>query len=207
MFTSKRTRAPRQRMVLYLPTRAILPNPHRTRQVFDREEMQSLSDSISLYGILQPLTVRKKEAGWVLVAGERRLRAARMAGLREVPCIVAEDEAEDGLSSLTAHLQREDLNYIEQAEGIRRLMQAFGLSQTQAAARLGLSQSAVANKLRLLRHPPEILEALRACGLTERHARALLRAPAQERWALLLRADAEGWSVARLEAAVCGVNE
>lgn len=187
--------------VLYLPVSKIRPNPHQPRKVFDRQELQQLADSISLYGILQPLTVRQKDPGWELVAGERRLRAARLAGMQEVPCLVVEaTEESSSMLALIENLQRKDLDYIEQAQGIARLMDTFGLSQEQAAARLGKSQSAVANKLRLLRHPPELLEVLRERGLSERHARALLRvADPQQRIPLALRAAEESWSVAKLE--------
>lgn len=200
MFTAKRT-APRQSMVLYLPACAIRPNPQQPRKVFDREELISLADSISLYGILQPLTVRKKENGWELVAGERRLRAAKMAGLRQVPCLVVEaDEEASGMLALIENLQRRDLDYIEQAQGIAHLMEKFGLNQEQVASRLSKSQSAVANKLRLLKHPPQILQALRETGLSERHARALLREnDPQIRMELLQQAASENWSVAKLE--------
>lgn len=202
MFSSKKIGATRQRMVLYLPVRAIKSDPQKPRRAMDAEELRSLSDSIRLYGVLQPLTVRKKEAGWELVAGERRLRAARMAGLQEVPCLVAED-GPSGLSTQLEQLTRRNLPYLEQARGIRRLMAEYGLGQEQVAQRLGMSQSAVANKLRLLKHPPEILTALEETGLSERHARALLRENDPHRRMALLQEAAHGhWSAARLEQAL-----
>jgi len=187
--------------VEYLPISAIRPNPAQPRRFFDPDGLRELADSIARCGILQPLTVRHTEGRYELVAGERRLRAARMAGLGEVPCLlVAVDEEESGLLALVENLQRKDLDYIEEAQGIARLMETYGLSQEQAARRLGKSQSAVANKLRLLRHSPEVLAALRQFGLTERHARALLRVESPEQRMLLIRRIAlEGWSVARLE--------
>lgn len=187
--------------VLLLPLGAIRPNPSQPRRRFDPDALRELADSIARYGILQPLTVRRVGGRYELVAGERRLRAARIAGLGEVPCILLDvDEAESGLLALVENLQREDLDYIEEARGIAQLMERFGMSQEQAARRLGKSQPAVANKLRLLRHPPEVLQALRQFGLTERHARALLRVEdTQQRLALIHRVAAEGWSVARLE--------
>ncbi len=116
-----------------------------------------------------------------LVSGERRLRAARMAGLRKVPCIILDvDMEESGLLALVENLQREDLDFIEEARGIENLMRLYGLSQEECARRLGRSQSAVANKLRLLKLPGDVLDALRANGLTERHGRALLRLPDDE---------------------------
>ena len=154
----------------------IRPNPAQPRRVFDPEGLQELASSIGQYGILQPLTVRRTAAGLELVAGERRLRAAKLAGLKEVPCIfVTADEIQSGMLALVENLQRRDLDYIEEAEGLARLMRLFGLSQEQAAQKVGKSQSAVANKLRLLRHSPQVLDALRSAGLTERHARALLK--------------------------------
>ncbi|MBQ7566574.1 MAG: ParB/RepB/Spo0J family partition protein [Oscillospiraceae bacterium] len=189
------------RRVVMLPVGAIRPNPSQPRRRFDPDALRELADSIRRYGVLQPLTVRRVGERFELVAGERRLRAARIAGLGEVPCIPLEvSDEESGLLALVENLQRQDLDYIETARGIAQLMERYRMSQEQAARRLGKSQSAVANKLRLLRHPPEVLAALRQYGLTERHARALLRVEdTQQRLALIRRIAAEGWSVARLE--------
>ena len=188
--------------VLFLPVRAIRRNPQQPRRIFDRNELQQLADSIAIYGILQPLSVRKTESGWELVAGERRLRAAKMAGLGEVPCLpVSATEEESGMLAMIENLQRQDLSFLEEARGIRNLMSRYGITQEAAARRLGLSQSAVANKLRILRHEAEVLSALEEQGLTERHARALLRVPSmEEKLAVIERAGQEGWSVAQLEA-------
>lgn len=167
--------------VLYLPIRQIRPNPSQPRKIFDPEGLRELASSIEQYGILQPLTVRRVGGGYELVAGERRLRAARMAGCSEVPCILLSvDQEQSGMVALVENLQRRDLDYIEEAEGLLRLIRQYGLSQEEAALRIGKSQSAVANKLRLLRHSPEVLEQLRANGLSERHARALLKLPTEE---------------------------
>ncbi len=167
--------------ILYLPIRQIRPNPAQPRKVFEPEALRELAESIKCYGILQPLTVRHLEGEYELVAGERRLRAARLAGCTEVPCILltASDE-ESGMVAMVENLQRRDLDYMEEAQGLSRLMALYGLSQEQAAAKIGKSQSAVANKLRLLRHGPEVLEKLRENGLSERHARALLKLETQE---------------------------
>ncbi|MBQ3216338.1 MAG: ParB/RepB/Spo0J family partition protein [Oscillospiraceae bacterium] len=167
--------------ILYLPIRQIRPNPSQPRKIFEPEALRELADSIEQYGILQPLTVRRMAGEYELVAGERRLRAAKLAGCTEVPCILlcASDE-ESGMVALVENLQRRDLDYIEEAEGLARLMRLYGLSQEQAAMRVGKSQSAVANKLRLLRHGPEVLRKLREHGLSERHARALLKLPGEE---------------------------
>ena len=164
--------------VLYLPAARIRPNPLQPRKHFDAGALQELAESIRQYGVLQPLTVRRLAGGYELVAGERRLRAARLAGLSEVPCLLADvDEESSGMLALVENLQRRDLDYIEEAEGLQKLMQQYHLSQEQAARRIGKSQSAVANKLRILRHPPSVLQALRENHLTERHARALLKLP------------------------------
>lgn len=162
--------------VRYIPVNDIRPNPQQPRRRFDPESLQELAASIAAYGILQPLTVRQQGAVYELVAGERRWRAARIAGLRQVPCLLARvDEEDAALLALIENLQRRDLDYMEEAAAIARLLRRYGLSQQQAAEKLGRSQSAVANKLRLLRLEEPVAEALHRYGLTERHARALLR--------------------------------
>lgn len=162
--------------VVFLPARAIRPNPAQPRQVFKEEALTELADSIHEHGILQPLSVRRSGTGYELIAGERRLRAAQMAGLSEIPCIVMNmDEQESTMAAMIENLQRQDLDFVEEAMGIARLMDLCNMSQEQAARRLGKSQSAIANKLRILRHSPQVLEAMRQGGLTERHARALLK--------------------------------
>lgn len=173
--------------VIFIGVSEIYPNPSQPRKVFDPEALEELASSITQYGIIQPLSVRKKGEKYELVAGERRLRAARMAGLTEVPCILmGVDEEQSGMIAMVENLQRRDLDFIEEAEGLARLMRLYGLSQEQAAVRVGKSQSAVANKLRLLRHSPIILRTIREKGLTERHARALLRLESeQERFTAL----------------------
>ena len=141
--------------VLFVPVGSIRPNPSQPRRVFDQSALQELAASIAQYGILQPLTVRRAAGALELVAGERRLRAAKLAGLSEVPCIlVSVDNESSGMLALVENLQRRDLDFIEEAEGLARLMRQYGLNQEQAARRVGKSQSAVANKLRLLRHSP-----------------------------------------------------
>ena len=162
--------------VRYIPINTVRPNPQQPRRSFDETALRELADSIRAYGILQPLTVRDRGGFYVLVAGERRLRAARIAGLREVPCLVAEVGEEDAaLLALIENLQRRDLDYMEEAAAIARLIGRYGLSQQQAADKLGKSQPAIANKLRLLRLAPPVIDCLRQYGLTERHARTLLR--------------------------------
>ncbi len=167
--------------IVYLSTEDICPNPVQPRKLFDDESLEELSRSIKDYGILNPLSVRIRGSRYELVAGERRLRAAKLAGLKEVPCILLDVNMEDAsLIALVENLQRRDLDFIEEANGINQLIRMFGMSQEEAARRIGKSQSAVANKLRLLKLPQDVLEGLRENGLSERHGRALLRLPEPE---------------------------
>lgn len=161
--------------VLFLPVDDIAPNPAQPRRVFAPAELEELADSIRSLGLLQPLTVRRSGPGWELVAGERRLRAARLAGLQTVPCLSLQiDQEQSSLLALVENLQRKDLDFWEEALALERLISDYHLSQEEAARRIGKSQSAVANKLRLLRLPQPVLEQLRDGGASERHARALL---------------------------------
>ena len=167
--------------VMFLPARAIRPNPDQPRTVFREDSLRELADSIRQHGILQPLSVRRVGQSYELIAGERRLRAAQMAGVTDIPCIVMNmDDRESGMAAMVENLQRQDLDFVEEAKGISRLMDQWNMSQEQIARLLGKSQSAVANKLRLLRHSPAVLHALRESGLTERHGRALLKLPGEE---------------------------
>ncbi len=162
--------------VWMIPTGDIWANPDQPRREFPLEGLVELAQSISENGILQPLTVTFEQGVPVLIAGERRLRAARIAGLREVPCVEVEvDGRRRQVLALVENLQREDMNCFEVAEGIHRLITTYELTQCEAATQLGYSQSAVANKLRLLRLTPEERRTLLNAGMTERHARALLR--------------------------------
>jgi ParB family chromosome partitioning protein len=139
-------------------------------------EMDELVVSVSKYGVLQPLSVRRTEAGFELISGEPRLRAAAMAGLGEVPCIIMDmDEQDSAALVLVDNLRRRGLDFIEEARALSRLINLYGYSQEEAARLIGLSQPAVANKLRLLRLPDSITDSLRAANLTERHARSLIR--------------------------------
>lgn len=162
--------------VVFLPAKTIRPNPSQPRQIFSEESLSELAESIRRHGILQPLSVRRTGAGYELIAGERRLRAGILAGLTEVPCLLMRmDDKESGIAALMENLQRQDLDYIEEARGIRLLMEQGRYSQEQVAALLGKSQSGIANKLRLLQHSDRVLDGLREAALTERHARALLK--------------------------------
>lgn len=187
--------------VLFLPMRAIHPNPKQPRSRFDPAELAELADSIREHGILQPLSVRRVGNAYELIAGERRLRAAQMAGLTEIPCILMNmTDEESGLAAMVENLQRRDLDYIEVACGISRLMREWSMSQEQIARLLGKSQSSVANKLRLLKHSPPVLEALREAKLTERHARALLKLPSEpQKLAAIAVIARQEMSVARAE--------
>ena len=167
--------------VVFLPSRTIRPNPAQPRKVFREEALQDLAESIRQHGILQPLTVRRIGTSYELIAGERRLRAAQIAGLAEIPCIVMTmDEKESGLAAMVENLQRQDLDFIEEANGIARLIRDWNMSQEQIAKLLGKSQSAIANKVRILKHSEAALIAMREAGLTERHARALLKLKTEE---------------------------
>ena len=138
--------------IVQVPVNEIDPNPNQPRRAFDGERLAALAESIAQYGVLSPITVRLRYGRYELIAGERRLRAARLAGLARVPCLVLDvDLEESGLLAMVENLQREDLDFVEEARGIENLIRLFDLSQEEAARRLGLSQSAVANKLRLLR--------------------------------------------------------
>ena len=187
--------------VMFLPARSIRPNPAQPRCVFREDALEELADSIRQHGILQPLSVRRVGGGYELIAGERRLRAAQLAGLTEIPCIVMNmDDKESGMAAMVENLQRQDLDFVEEARGISRLMELWNMSQEQAAKLLGKSQSAVANKLRLLRHSPEVLQALRETGLTERHGRALLKLGSEgEKLAAIAVISRQAMNVARAE--------
>ena len=195
--------------VVFLPARSIRPNPAQPRQIFREEALAELADSIRRHGILQPLSVRRIGNAYELIAGERRLRAGVLAGLSEIPCIVMSmDEGESEAAALIENIQRQNLDFIEEARGIARLMEKRNLSQEQAAVLLGRSQSSVANKLRLLRHSEPVLTALREGGLTERHARALLKLKSeQEKLSAIAVILRMGMSVARTESFVASLLE
>lgn len=159
-----------------IPIRQIRRNPHQPRKIFEPQALQSLAESIRQYGIITPLTVRRMGEDYELVSGERRLRAATMAGLTMVPCyIVAVSDQESALMALLENLQRKDLDCFEEAVFLRRLCAEFHMTQQEAAERVGKTQSAVANKMRLLKLTPDTVELVRKHQLTERHARALLQ--------------------------------
>jgi len=198
---------PEQPCVLQLPVSVISPNPNQPRRTFSRSSLQEMALSIRELGVLQPLTVRQGEHGWELIAGERRLRAAVMAGLERVPCIAVEaDDSRSTLMALVENVQRQDLDFWEEALALERLMEVCSLSQSEAARKVGLSPSAVANKLRLLKLPAEVLRTLRDGGCTERHARALLPLSDRElQRAAAERVAARSLTVAQTEALVASI--
>ena len=159
-----------------LPLHKVEPNPEQPRQDFDEEELQSLADSIAVHGIIQPLTVRETASGYYqIIAGERRWRAARIAGLAEVPVVIIEaDEKKATELALIENLQRQDLNPVEEALGYQSLINDYGMTQEEAAGQVGKSRPAVANALRLLTLCEDVLEKLRSGAITAGHARAIL---------------------------------
>ena len=167
--------------VMEIPIDNIVPNPYQPRKVFSQSALEELSNSIKVYGILQPITVRVIDNKYELIAGERRLRAAKLAKLESVPVIInnMSDES-SAVLALLENLQREDLNFIEEAMGYENLIKEHEFTQQQLAEKLGKNQSTIANKLRILRLPSEIKIKLVENDLTERHARALLKLPNEE---------------------------
>ena len=162
--------------VVLVPQESILPNPNQPRQRFDYDELEGLAQSIRQNGILQPITVRPAADGkFELIAGERRLRAARLVGVTKIPAIVVDiDQKKSAVFSLLENLQRQDLDFFEEAEAIDRLLTDYGMSQEEVGKKLGKAQSTLSNKLRLLRLPEEMRYQISRAGLSERHARALL---------------------------------
>lgn len=164
------------RKVVEIPLEFIVPNPAQPRQTFVQSELDSLAESIRQNGLLQPILVRHQGYGYELIAGERRLRACRIAGLEAIPCIVSNcDHQNSAIYALLENLQRADLQLFEEAEGIQNLIRLWGITQEEAAKRLGKSQSAIANKLRLLKLTPVERQKIMEAGLSGRHARALIR--------------------------------
>ena len=188
--------------VLFLPVTDIVPNPGQPRARFSRESLEELANSIQEHGILQPLSVRRLSNGqYELISGERRLRAASIANLTHVPCILVKaGDLESSLLALVENLQRRDLDFVEEASALQKLIFTYHLSQEEAARRVGKSQSAVANKLRLLKLDKGLLDKLLEQGLTERHARALLRLSPDQRAEVLDHIVTEELTVAKTEA-------
>ena len=173
--------------IVSIPLSQIMPNPFQPRKTFSAEGLQELCASIREFGVIQPLIVRKTDSGYELIAGERRLRASGLAGRDDVPCVLRDaSDKEMAEIALIENLQREDLHYFEEAQGYEKLLLQFNLTQEVLAERVGKNQSTIANKLRLLKLPPEMREYIFEAKLTERHARALLKVEDAERqWQLL----------------------
>ncbi|MBQ6816695.1 MAG: ParB/RepB/Spo0J family partition protein [Clostridia bacterium] len=184
----------------YIRVEDITPAADQPRKIFDDYELEKLKESIKQCGVIQPLSVKATQGGYRLIAGERRLRAAKMAGLKKVPCIVftvADETA--AVIGIVENLQRSDLTLFEQAEGIQKIITQYGITHLDAAERLGIAQSTLSNKLRILKLNPSQRERIVAANLTERHARALIRLPEEIRDSVLNRIIAEEMSVQKSE--------
>jgi len=187
-----------KRRLEQVPVEQIVPNPNQPRKTFQDDTLDELAASIRQVGLIQPLVVRRVEGGYELVAGERRLRACKMLNMQKVPCIVQNDvfDEDSAMMALVENLQRENLHFLEEAECYQALINNYGLKQEDLAARLGKSQSAVANKLRILRFSPAVKKAMLEAKMTERHARALLRIREEEtQLSLIERVREKGLSV------------
>ncbi len=182
-------------------------SPYQVRKDFDARALERLAQSLRLHGMLQPIVVRRSGEGYELIAGERRLRAAVSAGLTSVPALVRDAAPIDSaVTGLVENLQRSDLGVFEEAEGYQRVMQEFGLTQTELGRRVGRSQAAIANKLRLLRLGEEIRSLAADGALSERHLRALLKVAGVKRVEMARQATREGWTARELEARVRGIS-
>ena len=188
--------------VVQIPVSMITANPEQPRKVFKDEELEELTKSISEYGVLQPLIVKRAEGKrFILIAGERRLRAAVLAGLKTVPAVVKEiQDREAALIALVENVQRENLSFLEEARAYKKLMEDFGLTQGEISKRVSKQQSTISNKIRILSLPDDIQNAIMKNGLTERHARALLKLSNQEdRKKIVERVAANGLNVKQTE--------
>ncbi len=191
-----------------IETYKITPNPLQPRRHFDPDKLRNLAESISRNGLIQPISVRKTQQGYVLIAGERRLRASKLAGVGKIPCVLVDtDEVGSGVMALLENLQREDLNFFEEADGIRALIEHGGLSQAEAGRLLGKTQPTVANKIRLLLLDDAVRSSILSAGLTERHARALLCFEPDLRPKVLRQVIERGLNVAQTEELISRLNE
>lgn len=190
--------------VVQIPISEIVPNPHQPRTEFDYNDISSLAESICQNGILQPLSVRKVDRGYELIAGERRLRAAKLVQLRYVPCIILDISARtSAVLALVENIQRQDLSFFDEANAIEKLISYYGMTQEDAALKLGKAQSTIANKLRILKLSDEEKELITKFNLTERHARALLRLGSkEERLEIINRVIKFNLNVERTEQAI-----
>lgn len=186
-----------------IATEKLLPNPYQPRKQFKSEDLLSLAESIKENGILQPLLARRINNSdyYEIIAGERRLRAAILANLATVPCLIVDcDYEESAVYSIIENIQRSDLSFFEEAQAISQMQNHFGMTQEQIAKRLGKSQSALSNKLRLLKLPADVRYFIEKEGLTERHARALLKLESEKQmWTALNLIKYKGWNVQQTE--------
>lgn len=184
-----------------LPVDEIMPNPYQPRQHFDITALDELADSIRQVGVITPISVRRAACGYELICGERRLRAAKLAGLKEIPAVIMDlSDRESAVVAITENLQRKDLSFFETAESMKNLIDFHGITQEKVAEALGKSQAAVANKLRLLKLSEKVRRAVTDGGLCERHARALLRLPREEmQMEAALKIAEQGLNVAESE--------
>ena len=190
--------------IVQIPVDSIIPNPHQPRTEFDHSDISSLAESICQNGILQPLSVRKIAGGYELIAGERRLRAAKVSGLKYVPCIILDiTERTSAILALVENIQRQDLSFFDEANAIEKLISYYGMTQEDAAVKLGKAQSTIANKLRILKLSDEEKELILKFNLTERHARSLLRlANKEDRLEILARVIKNNLNVEKTEQAI-----
>lgn len=191
-----------------VPISIIKPNPYQPRKDFNQKSLEELSQSIRSYGIIQPISVRRiKEDSYELIAGERRLRASELANLSEIPAIVLDyRDKESAIVALMENLQREDLNFIEEAEGYSNLIEDHGFTQQELASKMGKNQSTIANKLRILKLPDDIKRRLLEFNLTERHGRTLLKLPDDQlKRKILDRIIKNELNVSRTESLVDGI--
>lgn len=195
--------------VVEIPLQRILPNPYQPRTQFDERELSELAQSIEIYGVIQPIVVRQVDNGYQIVAGERRFRASGLLGLRTIPAIIQNmDDEKAAAVSLIENLQRRELNYFEEAVAYSLLIEGFGITQEELARRVGKSQSAIANKLRLLKLPEPVRMLISTDTITERHARSLLKLTSPEMQMEVLRQIYEkDLTVKETEALVEGVSQ
>ncbi len=181
-------RLKKDKAVYQLPINKIRSNPYQPRKYFNHTALEELSASIAAYGVLQPITVRKMSCGYYeLVAGERRLRAAEMAGLETIPALILQiSDSDSAVLAFIENIQRQNLSFLEEAEGYRNMMEDYGLTQEELALKLSKSQSSIANKLRILKLEESVKKIIVEQRFTERHARALLKLPDEESRLLVL---------------------
>ena len=182
--------------VVHIPLKQIKYNPYQPRKEFDESKLQELSQSIQEIGLLQPIVVRRKDGGYELIAGERRLRAAKMANLQRLPALVKNfTDNEIARAALIENIQRENLNPLEEAHAYDSLLKSFKMTQAELAKQVGKSQSTIANKMRLLKLPEDVKGFIAGGQLTERHGRALLALPSEQRSEVAATIVKQGWNV------------